>query len=160
MSDQAQPLTTHGDLINVLSRILERAMKDVAFGLRFGLLRPKSLTVANHWCPSPSHGGKLPSSAECLQAVTFLRGADAAMVCDLVNALIGRAVISPDFLIRRARRMAANPSHLESDRMVIAMRRDARNERDAVRYREHWQAKGAAITQQQRRERISLSLCS
>jgi hypothetical protein len=113
----AQFWDSAGSLVALLGSIASQACADLAYGFHLGWVSedtlvfstPKSLTPEDFYKLHVST--KRPSPKEANEALAFLLGPEAEKVCDLINRLLGRERLSPDYLLQSARRMAHQLAH-------------------------------------------------
>lgn len=120
-SEQEGPLA-------VIACILQRAVEDVADGLRDGVLADdlaivNGLHIGSRKSPD-WHSSRRTMWAE--DAARFLRSNDAATLCSWINEACGRTVIHPEALIRRARQMAKGAVFIAAENVQRRRVREAR----------------------------------
>lgn len=79
--------------LTILCLIADQAVTDVREGVHRGWITP-----ALHEVPTMApvaHGNARALHSDALEALAFLRSPDAELLCDLINIVAGREVISP-----------------------------------------------------------------
>jgi hypothetical protein len=108
----AQFWDSAGSMVALLGSIASQACADLAWGFHLGWVCEKTL---NFQPPKNLTGKELrdlhvstkrPSPTQTNEALAFLLSPDGENVCDLINRLIGRERLSPDYLLQSARCMA------------------------------------------------------
>lgn len=78
--------------LTLLCLIADQAVTDVREGVHQGWITPSLCRVP---LPAPvSHGNARALHRDAVEALDFLRSPDAELLCDVINALAGRRVIS------------------------------------------------------------------
>lgn len=117
-------------LVTVAALVLQRAMRDVAEGLRRGWLNERLRYVAT---PSATvnackHDSGV-SPADAAGAAYFFRSREAMRFCEVLNFALARAQFHPDFFVRRARVLARDPrAYLLTDETRLAKLRTGARE--------------------------------